>query len=114
MLHVDGGSYTVDKKHDAHGPHSGSGVSQSEMEADPPRTFAIVRDGALAGREDDEGHEGEDAVTHLPAPAILLLATRRVAHVGRSGRDEANEEDEVDPVEGRVEAHLQKPAMTGR
>ena len=61
--------------------------------------------GPLAGREDDEGHEGEDAVADGEPPRDLAAA-RAAAHVGRGGRDEVNEEDEVDPVEGRVEAHL--------
>ena len=63
--------------------------------------------GPLARREDDEGHEGEDAVADGEPPRDLAAACA-AAHVGRGGRDEVNEEDEVDPVEGRVEAHLRR------
>ena len=61
--------------------------------------------GPLARREDDEGHEGEDAVAGDEPPRDLTAA-RLAAHVGRGGRDNVDEEEDGDPAEGRVEGHV--------
>ena len=67
----------------------------------------MLHGGLLPRREDDEDHEGEDAVADGEPPRDLAAA-RAAAHVGRGGRDEVNEEEDVDPAEGRVEGHVRE------